>query len=201
VSPDLTGEITAFQALTRDEIVVNTNVGGRSTYQNAGRTRRRGAEVAFAYRFAEQWRAQLAYTYVDATYSDAYLTCVSAPCAVPTVPVPAGNRLPGVPKNNAYVNLRWGDEMGWHAGVNGQYVSGVAVNDQNSVFTPSYAIFGADAGYGVELRTFRINTFARINNAFDRRYVGSVIVGDGNGRFFEPGPGFNVLAGVSVTMK
>jgi iron complex outermembrane receptor protein len=201
VSPDLTGEITAFQALTRDEIVVNTNVGGRSTYQNAGRTRRRGAEVAFAYRFAEQWRAQLAYTYVDATYSDAYLTCVSAPCAVPTVPVPAGNRLPGVPKNNAYVNLRWGDEMGWHAGVNGQYVSSVAVNDQNSVFTPSYAIFGADAGYGVELRTFRINTFARINNAFDRRYVGSVIVGDGNGRFFEPGPGFNVLAGVSVTMK
>jgi iron complex outermembrane receptor protein len=115
--------------------------------------------------------------------------------------VPAGNRLPGVPKNNAYVNLRWGDEMGWHAGVNGQYVSSVAVNDQNSVFTPSYAIFGADAGYGVELRTFRINTFARINNAFDRRYVGSVIVGDGNGRFFEPGPGFNVLAGVSVTMK
>jgi iron complex outermembrane receptor protein len=41
----------------------------------------------------------------------------------------------------------------------------------------------------------------RINNAFNRRYVGSVIVGDGNGRFFEPGPGFNMLAGVSVTMK
>jgi hypothetical protein len=28
-----------------------------------------------------------------------------------------------------------------------------------------------------------------------------VIVGDGNGRFFEPGPGFNLLAGVSATMK
>jgi iron complex outermembrane receptor protein len=31
--------------------------------------------------------------------------------------------------------------------------------------------------------------------------VGSVIVGDGNGRYFEPGPGFNVLAGVTVTVK
>ena len=201
VSPDFTGEITAFQALTRNEIVVNTNLGGRSTYQNAGRTRRRGAEVAFAYRFAEQWRAQLAYTYVDATYSDAYRTCVAAPCTTPTVLVPVSNRLPGVPKNNAYVNLRWGDEMGWHVGANGQYVSNVTVNDQNSVFTPSYTIFGADAGYGMELRTYRINTFVRVNNAFNKRYVGSVIVSDGNGRFFEPGPGFNVLAGISVTMK
>jgi iron complex outermembrane receptor protein len=53
----------------------------------------------------------------------------------------------------------------------------------------------------VELRNFTVNTFARINNLLNRRYVGSVIVGDGNGRYFEPGPGFNVLAGVTVTVK
>jgi iron complex outermembrane receptor protein len=31
--------------------------------------------------------------------------------------------------------------------------------------------------------------------------VGSIIVNDGNGRYFEPGAGFNVLGGFSVTMK
>jgi iron complex outermembrane recepter protein len=41
----------------------------------------------------------------------------------------------------------------------------------------------------------------RLNNMFDRHYVGSVIVDDGNSRYFEPGPGFNVLGGVSITMK
>jgi iron complex outermembrane receptor protein len=46
-----------------------------------------------------------------------------------------------------------------------------------------------------------MNTFVRANNLFNKRYVGSVIVNDGNSRFFEPGPGFNVLAGVSLTMK
>ncbi|HVY83265.1 MAG TPA: TonB-dependent receptor, partial [Steroidobacteraceae bacterium] len=199
--PDLTGEVTAFQALTDNEIVVNTSLGGRSTYQNAGRTRRRGAELALNYRFADQWRAQFAYTYVDATYRDAYRTCAGTPCPTPTSLIPAGNRLPGVPKNNAYVDLRWGGDMGWHAGVNGQYVTSIAVNDENTVFTPSYALFGVDAGYGAELRSFHLNTFVRINNAFNRHYVGSVIVDDGNGRFFEPGQGFNVLAGVSVTMK
>jgi len=40
-----------------------------------------------------------------------------------------------------------------------------------------------------------------LNNLLDRRYVGSVIVGDGNSRYFEPGPGFNVLAGLSLTWK
>jgi outer membrane receptor for ferrienterochelin and colicin len=33
--------------------------------------------------------------------------------------------------------------------------------------------------------------FARIDNVFDRRYVGSVIVNEGNARYFEPPPGRN----------
>ena len=37
-----------------------------------------------------------------------------------------------------------------------------------------------------------------INNVFDRRYAGSVIVGDTNGRFFEPAPGRNWFIGASI---
>jgi len=33
-----------------------------------------------------------------------------------------------------------------------------------------------------------LRVFARIDNALDRSYVGSVIVNEGNGRFYEPGP-------------
>jgi iron complex outermembrane receptor protein len=201
IDPALTAEVAVFQALTRNEIVVNTNIGGRSTYQNSGRTRRRGAEASLDYKFAQDWRLRFAYTYIDAVYRDAYLTCVAAPCATPSVPIAAGNRLPGVPKNNAYASVRWGEELGWHAGVTGQYLTDVAVNDANTVFAPAYALVGADGGYGVELRAFQVNAFLRVNNLLNRRYVGSVIVGDGNGRYFEPGPGFNILVGVSVAVK
>ncbi|HEV7441262.1 MAG TPA: TonB-dependent receptor, partial [Steroidobacteraceae bacterium] len=201
IDPDITAEFAVFQAQTRDEIVVDTNIGGRSTYQNSGRTRRRGAEYSLNYRIAPDWRFQLAYTYVDAYYSDAYLTCVTAPCAIPTVRVTAGNRLPGVPKHNAYASLRWGADQGWHASVSGQYITDVAVNDVNTVFAPAYALMGLDGGYGIELSAFRLNAFLRINNLLNRRYVGSIIVNDGNSRYFEPGPGFNILGGVSVTMK
>lgn len=201
IDPDVTAQFAVFQALTRQEIVVDTNNGGRSTYQNSGRTRRQGAEYSLNYRIAPEWRFQLAYTYVDAHYSDAYRTCVAAPCAVPTVLVGAGSRLPGVPKHNVYAQLRWGEDLGWHASASAQYVSNVAVNDVNSVFAPAYAVAGLDGGYGIELNQFKINAFLRINNLLNRRYVGSVIVDDGNSRYFEPGPGFNILGGFSVAMK
>jgi iron complex outermembrane receptor protein len=201
LAPSLVAEATVFQTLTHNEIVVDTNLGGRSTYQNAGRTKRKGAEASFDYHLAPNWHAQFAYTYVDAYYADAYLTCLTAPCAAPTLHVGAGNRLPGVPKDNVYAAVRWGADLGWHASVNGQYLTDVAVNDINSVLAPSYALAGIDGGYGIQLSTVTIETFLRINNLLNRRYVGSVIVDDGNGRYFEPGPGFNVLAGFTVTAK
>ena len=201
VSPDLHAEAAVFHALTHDEIVVDTNIGGRSTYQNSNRTRRQGVELSLDYRFASKWHAQLAYTYIEANYIDAYLTCVAAPCPRPTALVPAGNRLPGVPKNNAFATLRWGEDLGLHASVNAQYVSNIPTNDLNSVAAPSYTLFGADAGYGIDLQHYRMNGFVRINNFFNRRYVGSVIVDDSNSRYFEPGSGFAVLAGVSVVFK
>jgi iron complex outermembrane receptor protein len=198
---DLQAEAAVFHALTHDEIVVDTNIGGRSTYQNSKRTRRQGAELSLDYRFAPKWRAQLAYTYIEANYVDAYLTCVAAPCARPTSQVQAGNRLPGVPRNDAYASMRWGEDLRWHAAVNAQYLSAVPTNDLNTVAAPAYTIFGADTGYGAELRHYRLNGFVRINNLLDRHYVGSVIVDDSNGRYFEPGSGFDVLAGVSVVFK
>jgi iron complex outermembrane recepter protein len=201
VNPDFNGELAVFHALTHDEIVVDTNIGGRSTYQNSNRTRRQGVELSLDYRFAAQWHAQLAYTYLEANYIDAYLTCVAAPCSRPTALVAAGNRLPGVPRNNAFATVRWGEDLGLHASVNGQYVSNIPTNDLNSVAAPSYAILGADTGYGIDLRHYRVNGFFRINNLLNRHYVGSVIVDDSNSRYFEPGSGFALLAGVSVVFK
>ncbi len=148
---DLTAGVAAFDTLTRNEIVVATNVGGRSTYQNAGRTRRSGAEASLDYHFADGWRTQLAYTYIDALYVDGYLTCAGTPCGIPNQPVSAGNRLPGVPHNDAYARIEWGQPLGWRASLTGQYVSAIAVNDANTEFAAAYPVFGASGGYAAEL--------------------------------------------------
>ncbi len=46
-----------------------------------------------------------------------------------------------------------------------------------------------------------LREFARVNNLADRNYVGSVIVGDTNGRFFEPAARRNYLIGVSANVR
>jgi iron complex outermembrane receptor protein len=217
MSPHLHAELALFQAQTNNDIVVDTNVGGRATYQNAPSSRRRGLEISLDERWSPDWQFQLAYTFLEAIYTAEYLTCVSAPCATPTAPVISGNRLPGVPRSDLYLALRYGQDLGWHASATGQYISSVAVNDTNctglapggtplcppilQTLTPSYAVFGLEGGYGAQLHRTRLEGFLRVNNLVNRHYVGSVIVNDANQRFFEPGPGFSVLAGVSASFR
>ncbi|MDE2262950.1 MAG: TonB-dependent receptor [Gammaproteobacteria bacterium] len=198
VGGNLTAGIAAFDTLTRNEIVVATNVGGRSTYQNAGRTRRSGAEASLDLRFAGSWRTQLAYTYIDAIYVDPYLTCAGTPCAIPNQLISSGRRLPGVPHNDGYARIEWGQPLGWRASLTGQYISAIAVNDANTEFAAAYPVLDASGGYAAELGSTRLSVFLRLNNILDRRYAGSVIVDDGNGRYFEPAPGLNVFAGFTA---
>jgi len=199
VATNLNVEAALFQALTEDEIVINTNQGGRSTYQNSGRTDRRGAELSVDYLFASDFRLQVAYTYLEATYTDTYTTCVATPCTPANkVPVAAGNSLPGIPENSFYAALRWGGDEGLYASANFQSLSDIYVNDLNNRQAPAYEVVGADVGYRLELASFRIDSFVRVNNVLDEDYVGSIIVNDGNSRFFEPGSGTAVLAGITV---
>jgi iron complex outermembrane receptor protein len=201
VSRRLRAGIAAFQTLTRDEIILATNVGGRSTYENAGRTRRSGAEASLDYRFADRWQAQLAYTYIDAIYVDAYMTCTGVPCRTPNQLIASGNRLPGVPHNDGYARIQWGRSLGWRASLTGQYVSAIMVNDANTEYAAAYPVFNASGGYARDFGTTRLSVFLRLDNFLDRRYVGSVIVDDGNGRYFEPAPGLNVLAGFTAALR
>ena len=45
---------------------------------------------------------------------------------------------------------------------------------------------------------WRFRQFLRLNNVFDRSYVGSVIVGDANRRYYEAAPGRQWMLGFSA---
>jgi iron complex outermembrane receptor protein len=197
------GEFTAaaFRTDTAHEIVTQTNVGGRSTYQNAGATRRTGLELGWSATYLENLRAQLAASLLNATYEDAFLTCTASPCAAPTVPVAAGNRIPGISRGTLFAALNWLPPLGWRGGVEARYVTSVMVNDANSDAAPRYAVAAATLGYVAQLGRWELGGFVRGDNLFNRRYAGSVIVNEGNGRYFEPAPGRTWLASTSATLR
>ncbi len=186
-----------FRADTRDELAVATSSGGRTTYQNIGSARRDGAEAMLAMRFAQIWKFELAWTWLDARFRSGFLTCTAAPCTTPDTPVAAGSRIPGVPRTVVHAALQRGGDSGWRASVQADFVGAVAVDDRDSDRAPAYLSVAFDVGYGVALGSDRLRAFARIDNLFDRRYAGSVIVNDANGRYFEPAPGRTATIGVT----
>ena len=198
------GDLTAalFGTRTRNEIVTLTNVAGRSTYQNAGETRRTGLELAWSNTFAENLRAQAAVTALDATYRNEFVTCNLAPCpAASQQKVAAGNRMPGLARGSLFASVAWQPPQGWRGGVEGRYLSSVFVNDTNTDAAPRYFLASANLGYALRLGAWRLNGFTRVDNLFDHRYIGSVIVNEGNQRFFEPAPGRTWLVGASASVS
>lgn len=183
-----------FHVDTDDEIVTNSATGGRTTFKNAGKTRRDGAEVTWDGDLPWNLRAHVALTWLRAVFGDGFTT------GSPPQQVAAGARLPGVPSKQAYGELAWapGGYGGLNAAVEVQYVDKLYVNDRNTDAAPAYTIANFRAGLGQSLGRTTLREFVRVNNLFDRRYAGSVIVGDTNGRFFEPAPGRNWFIGVNV---
>jgi iron complex outermembrane receptor protein len=186
--------LAAFQVRTQNEIVIDAATGGRTTFKNAGPTRRYGAEALWDGELPWDLRGHVAYTWLHATFTDAFTT------GSPPTLVAAGARLPGVPSQEAYGELAWvpSRAAGFSAAVEMQYVDKLYVNERNSDAAPAYTVTNVRVGYAWKQGPAQWRTYARVNNLFDRNYAGSVIVGDTNGRFFEPAPGRNWFAGISI---
>src|SRR4029453_9128559 len=152
-----------------------------------------------------QWQGDLGYGFSGyASYTLLSAKFASdATAGVPPQPIPAGSRLPGLPQSNAYAELAWTrpDWYGFSAALEAQYAGKVYVNDRNTDAAPSYTIANVRAGFEQVTGVWTLREFARVNNIGDKDYVGSVIVGDTNGRFFEPSARRNYLIGVSANAK
>lgn len=202
VGSDTRVDLAAFHIGTRNELVVDGATGGRTSYRNAGGTTRRGLELAVDSRWAGNFSSRLAYGWLDARYDQDFATRIYDPVSGTTQPttVNSGSRLPGVAAHNLFAELVWRDPgSGFYAGVEGVARAKVYVEDSNRLqAAPGYAIANLRAGIERRFGAMKLGAFARLDNVFDRQYVGSVIVGDTNGRFYESAPGRNWLAGVSL---
>ncbi|WP_454665951.1 TonB-dependent receptor domain-containing protein [Acinetobacter calcoaceticus] len=184
--------LAVFQTKTKDDIVSAGNSNGRSTFRNADKTLREGVEFAWNKKLWRDLTATASYTYLDATFD------ADIPASGSVAQIPSGNAIPGIAKNQAYASLAWQPSHGLYGGVDVQYMDKVYVNDTNSDAAPSYSVTSANIGYAWVMGDWKVNSFARVDNLFDKNYAGSVIVNDGNGRYFEPADGRNWSAGLRV---
>jgi iron complex outermembrane receptor protein len=185
---DLSAEAVVFQADTENEIGVLSNSGGRSVFQNVGRTQRKGLELAAGWRTPlPGLRLQATATWLQAAYVDGFGSGASA--------VAAGNRIAGTSRASGWAEAAWkAGPLGGTWALEWRGVARTAANDVNTVDAPGYAL--AHLRWSGKLAlgpTDTVELLARLDNVFNRVHVGSVIVNEGNGRFFEPGTPRSVL--------
>jgi iron complex outermembrane receptor protein len=176
-----------FRADTTNELLVARNSGGRSSFRNAdGKTRRQGLEASLLARLPHALALEGSYTLLDAEFRSDNTVCTGTPCTTPSTVVPAGSRIPGVARHQGTVGLRW-TPGSWDTGLQFEARGDIVVNDTDAFRAPGFGLWHAEAGRSWNLGDSTLRAFLRVENLLDKTYVGSVIVNEGNSRFFEAG--------------
>jgi len=186
---------TLFDIRTSDEIVSAGTVDGRASFTNGGSTKRQGLELSAEYGMGSVTLSS-AYTYLRARYGSG------------TASIPAGNRMPGLPEHQLYAQVAWSPAAAAAIGgvftLEARHTGSIFANDANTTSTAlakGHTLLGIGARFEQTTGAWTWREFVRIDNLTDKKHMGSVIVNDGNSRFFEPGLGRSLSAGIELTRR
>jgi len=182
--------LNVFRITTKDELVISASANGRTVYTNANDTKRTGAELSIDSRYDNNISTYFSYSLLNAEFDSTFAA------------IPAGNNIPGTYKTQLYGEVAWKyAPLGFSTAFEGRHNSKTYVNDTNTDAAPSYTIFNVRAGFEQKLANWSFSEYLRIENMFDKNYIGSVRVNDGNLRFFEPAADRNFLLGLNANYK
>jgi len=196
--------LALFQADVTHELIGYGIAGSRRRFfRNAGSARHRGIEVGAHIPLGSVLDLVAAYAFAAYRYASYRFVSVNAAVSPPdtVVHVLDGRALPGVPDHwlHVIVSVRPGSWHGLWGEIEETYSGGYFVNDTSSLRAGPWGTTDLRIGWEVAARgVTRFRPFLGFDNLFDRRYVGSVVINDAGGRYFEPAPGRNVDLGVTV---
>ncbi len=201
-----------FHITTENEIVTQISSTSGTSYTNAPQTLRQGFEAAWRQQLANNWRTQVSLTAMQATYSQGYSYKVLPPSgSSQTYAVNAGNNLPGVPTKQLYAALQWGEkgftpaaqkpELGWGATLEWVARSTLWADDLNTASAAGYGVVNARVKDRFKVADATVETYLGVDNVGNKNYVGSVIVNQSNGLYFEPGLPRGWVLGVQGQIK
>ncbi len=186
-------DVAGFLTRVRDELIPFEVPGGagRRYFRNAGRTIRRGLEAGLEASAGAATFAS-AYSYSDFRF-DEYAVTTGA-----TTERYDDNRIPGIPVHQVQASATW-RWSGLFFTAEGIGASRMLVDDANSSAAAGWGIANARVGGRIPIGATTVVPVVGVQNLFDRRYVGSVVINAAGGRYYEPAPERTISVGLSVT--
>lgn len=175
-------ELSVFRIEVDDAIVSFEVPGfsgsGRDFFTNAGRSVRRGIELAADWRLSANLVLDAAWTGSDFAF-DRFETADGDF---------SGKRQPGVPKHRASFGLGWTDARGTDARLDLVRVGGLFADNANTTRVESRTEVRLLVGRRFALGRTRLRLSGGIENLLDQRYPDNVRINAFGGRFIEPAP-------------
>jgi len=157
-------DTSVYYAPVEKEIVQQNN-GGVTTYLNAGKTDKKGFELAGRYALDRHWELGGYYSYSDYRYRD-----FSEPVRVGAITVNqdrSGKALPFVPRNQYGVFAGW-KQGGWRARVSANTWGEYWMDNANTEKYEGWAwVTNASLGYQWQAHSLTVNA----DNLFDKHYA------------------------------
>lgn len=192
IGEGLSYDIAVFSIRVDDEILPFEQ-GGRTFYENAGRTDRDGIELGMAWELSYAWRITSALTLADyklREFNDEQGNDAS------------GNRLPGLPREQWVSELEWRGQGSRFAALEWQYTGDLYAENSNQTRVSDYWLLGVRAGESLRVADQTLSLYAGIRNLLDEDYFANVRINANADRpieergYFEPGPGRTFYAGL-----
>lgn len=180
-----TWSASAYSTTLDDDIEFISANGASSSegfFQNVGRTRRQGLELAGHSRFGPVG-VTASYSYVDATYRSSWTESSSSNSSADAngnITVKPGNHIPGIPANTVKLRLDYDATSKWTIGTNltwrgGVYAQGDENNQDINGKLSGYLLIDMDTTYQV---TKQLQVFASVTNLLDKRYASFGVLGE-----------------------
>lgn len=196
IGSNTTWSAAAYSTTLENDIeFISSNGAGSSQgfFQNVGRTRRQGVELAGQSKFGPV-AVSASYSYVDATYRSSWTESSpsnSSADADGNITVKPGNHIPGIPSTTVKLRLDYSATPKWRIGTNlvwrgSVYAQGDENNQDANGKISGYLLIDMDTAYQV---TKQLQVFASVTNLLDKRYASFGALGQ---NFFTgPGNTFN----------
>ncbi|GGD85292.1 membrane protein [Caballeronia grimmiae] len=174
-----------YSTTLTDDIQFVSSEGATSTlgyFQNVGKTRRQGFELAGRTRWGPLGFAA-SYSYVNATYRSTWRensASNSSADANGNITVHSGDRIPGIPANTVKLRVDYNPLSRWNIGTNLTYRSNIfARGDENNQDVnrsiAGYFLIDLDTTYNV---TKQLQVYATVKNLLNKRYANFAILGE-----------------------
>tara|TARA_B100001564_G_scaffold103423_1_gene85347 strand:- start:2879 stop:4909 length:2031 start_codon:yes stop_codon:yes gene_type:complete len=182
--------IVGFMVNTENDLVPYEleEFPGRTFYQNAGKTLRKGIEIEFNHRLNKNFSTSIIYNFTNFKY-DEYISSDSNL---------KGNYLPGIPTRFGNFELRYKNSKKLSVSYSRNYRGNLYANDNNTEKVSSF--WRDDINFSLPLKIGKNNFdfFLGCNNIFDKLYSDNIRINAFGSRYYEAAPGRIFFTGIKI---